>query len=608
MTESLQREDELERLRGELRTAEQRARKLARAHTALKEALESVRRLDDLEALLGHALRAIADQVGVRSASVWIFDADHVAHMLWTILDGRVVRGSESTYARLMKPGVPNAWHQHWLEGVATPAPSVVPVTVHPGLSEEQRAYLLGRGVRRLLRVPMVLGERIVGSFTLHLESDDDPLAEDLELIQTLANQASLAFRVSRLAEEVREAAVTREREEAARQREQAARARAESLARFAEASRHTLERLASSPHLDAFLGQVMTAAVEQFAAIGGGVWEASTDEETRMLVSFEDGQVRSPATSEHPALQNARALASILFAPAKRREILVLDEAGIAAEPNYDGFRDYFSRHGIRTIVSIPMYLREQFRGALSLRFREDRKFAPEEVELAHTFANQAVLAMELTRLSQAARVAAVSEERNRLARDIHDTIAQGLAAIVRQLEGAASASPAAAMQHVAVATEIARDSLVEARRSIRALRPLALEGRTLTDAVRDLLRRTGPLTTARLSLHTAGEATAVPADMEDELFRIVHEALTNAIKHAAARSIDVELSFENQSVRVLVRDDGSGFDASRAGRDTVGLHSMRERAQRVGAALTVASEHGSGTEVLVFWSPEQS
>ena len=414
----------------------------------------------------------------------------------------------------------------------------------------------------------------------------------------------SLAVRLQKLTEGMREAAVTREREQAAKQREQAARARAESLARFGEVSRRTLERLATSPHLDAFLGQVITVAVEQFGAIGGSVWEAMSDGDTRLIVSFEEGELRSAATSRLPPLLDGRSLAAVLFAPEGRKDLMIYDADAFAAGLDDKGLRDDFARHGVRTLVSVPMYLRERFRGALALGLGEDRALTPEEAELARTFANQAVLAMELTRLSQAARVAAVSEERNRLARDIHDTLAQGLAAIVRQLEGAATALPPAAMQHISVATEIARDSLVEARRSIRALRPPALEGRTLEDAVRDLLRRSGPLSPAKISLHTAGEAATIPADVEDELFRIVHEALINAIKHAAARTIDVELSFENASVRVLVRDDGSGFDSARVGLDTVGLHSMLERAQRVGAALTVASEQGSGTEVLVYWS----
>ena len=126
----------------------------------------------------------------------------------------------------------------------------------------------------------------------------------------------SLAVRLQKLTEGMREAAVTQEREQAAKQREQAARARAESLARFGEVSRRTLERLATSPHLDAFLGQVITVAVEQFGAIGGSVWEAMSDGDTRLIVSFEEGELRSAATSRLPPLLDGRSLAAVLSAP----------------------------------------------------------------------------------------------------------------------------------------------------------------------------------------------------------------------------------------------------------------------------------------------------
>ena len=451
----------------------------------------------------------------------------------------------------------------------------------------------LGLGTVHFTSVPIIAHGR-TGVLVAASQRSDFPTIEQRMLLSISANNAALMLQRHQAEESLRE--------------EQAARVRAESLARFAEASRRTLERLATSPDLDAFLDQVMTAAVEQFGAIGGGVWEATDDDGARMIASFEAGELRSPATSQHPALRDAHVLASVLFSAAGRKDINVLDAAKLARDLEKPSFGDYFARYNVRTLIAVPMYLRDIFRGALSLRFSADRVLTPEETELAHTFANQAVLAMELTRLSQAARVAAVSEERNRLARDIHDTLAQSLAAIVRQLESAQSTSPLASARHISLATEIARNSIVDARRSIRALRPPALEGGTLDAAVRDLVQRMGPLSSAKMSFTPIGDYMPIPTEVEDELFRIVHEALTNTIKHAAARVIDVELSFESDSVRVRVRDDGVGFTASRVGRDTVGLHSMRERAQRVGAALTVASELGSGTEVLVYWSASTS
>src|SRR5579883_2930541 len=196
------------RLRARLQAAEQRAAKLAQAAAALRGTLESLRTADDLQALLGHTLKSIADQIGVQSASAWIFDRDLVAHLVWTIQDGRVVRGPESTHANANKPSAPSQWHYDWLRGMGTPKPNVVAVSDHPGLTDEQRAFLAGRGIKALISVPVVLANQLVGSFTLHLRSETYPLDEDLELIQALANQVSLAFHVTRLSDEVRAAAV----------------------------------------------------------------------------------------------------------------------------------------------------------------------------------------------------------------------------------------------------------------------------------------------------------------------------------------------------------------------------------------------------------------
>lgn len=365
---------------------------------------------------------------------------------------------------------------------------------------------------------------------------------------------------------------------------------------------RRTLDRLAANPDVEAFLGHVATVATETLGADSAGVWRADADGRSRLVLMLEDGQVRTPRAGD-PVLAFAEQPTDVAFLPRPRGEMMVRD----VMSPEYDGaeaLRAYLVARGIRTVLTAPMYFGDEFRGALALRFTSERRLNAEETELAHAFANQAVLAMELGRLTTASRAAAVVEERNRLAREIHDTIAQGLAAIVRQLESAAAeGEPAAAMRHVSVATELARESLVEARRSIRALRPSLLEGAALDLALRDLVERAARISLAPVRLRVSGDRRDVPSEVEGELFRVASEAITNAIKHARADAIDVELAFDDESVRVVVRDDGAGFDAERPFGGTVGLSSMRERALRIGAAMTIASEPGCGTEILVYW-----
>ena len=437
----------------------------------------------------------------------------------------------------------------------------------------------------------------MVGMFTLGTEARE-VAAEDRELIQTIANQASLAMRLTRLADDARAAA-------AAKQEEREARLRAESVSRWRSRADRALERVATSPQVDTSLGTVLSEVVRQFGAVGGGVWRAEARGTATMIATVEDGEVRAVGAAEHPASRMGERPIPNAAIP-RRGEICVDDEATIATRPDYAPFREYFARRGIRTVMSIPMFLGDTFRGALTLRFDHGRRLTPEEVELLHTFSNQAVLAMELTRLSYAARDAAVSEERNRLARDIHDTIAQGLAAIVRQLESVQTTPlPAAARRQIFLTAEIARENLVEARRSIRALRPASVDGRTFNAALQDLVQRAQRLSTVDIRFHLTGRQTQVPADIQNELLRIVNEALTNAITHANAGALAVDLSMESGSVCVVVRDDGAGFDPACIV-DGVGLTSMRERAQRISAALTIASEPGVGTEIVVYWAAD--
>jgi signal transduction histidine kinase len=281
-------------------------------------------------------------------------------------------------------------------------------------------------------------------------------------------------------------------------------------------------------------------------------------------------------------------------------------DPRDFATRPEYVRFREYLARTGIQSMLRVPLYLGDAFRGVLMLRFSQARRLCPEEAELATAFANQVVLAIELTRLTESARIAAVSNERSRLARDFHDTLAQGLAGIILHLETAAEICPSPkAKPHIAAATELARESLVEARRSIRALRPAGLDGRTLADALAEVTDRLARRSASRFRVRTQGAPMRLPGDIEAALLRIVSEAVTNAAKHAQAREVEVELTYEHPTVRAAVRDDGIGFDAATEARRNVGLSSMRERAQAIGAALTIASEPRGGTEVLVYWAP---
>ncbi|MER6939704.1 sensor histidine kinase [Nocardioides sp. NPDC127514] len=197
--------------------------------------------------------------------------------------------------------------------------------------------------------------------------------------------------------------------------------------------------------------------------------------------------------------------------------------------------------------------------------------------------------------------RSAGVRDERERLAREIHDTIAQSLAGVVAQLQAAeGSADAQDVRRRVTRATELARTALVEARRSVQDLTPAELADAGLADALSRLVTSWRDDHGVEASFVVVGDATALHSEVEATLLRIAQEALANVAKHASAQRVGVTLTFDDADVILDVRDDGSGFDPTAPRRSSsFGLGMMRERAQRLAGTFTLESAPGAGTAV---------
>jgi signal transduction histidine kinase len=200
-------------------------------------------------------------------------------------------------------------------------------------------------------------------------------------------------------------------------------------------------------------------------------------------------------------------------------------------------------------------------------------------------------------------AREAGAGDERQRMAREIHDTLAQGLTGIITQLEVAQqTAKDAERERRISNATQLARDSLAEARRSVQALRPKALEDSRLPDALAEEAARWSVTSGVTAEVRTTGDAHVLHPEVEVTLLRVAQEALANVAKHAAASRAWITLSYMGDVVTLDVRDDGAGFDPALApDSDTggFGLIAMRQRVQRLAGQLEIESEPGSGTVV---------
>jgi signal transduction histidine kinase len=203
----------------------------------------------------------------------------------------------------------------------------------------------------------------------------------------------------------------------------------------------------------------------------------------------------------------------------------------------------------------------------------------------------------------AEQSRVDAILHERTRIAQDIHDTLAQGFTGILIQLQAAAYApEQEQARIHIGTASDLARQSLHEARRSVRALRPQALESGNLATALKQLVEQVGASSSMNVQFVAHGNPCFLPADIEDHLYRIGQEALTNAIKHSRAAEIKMDLWFEPTQVRLCIQDDGKGFDAKAGFQGNgFGLIGMSERAEQIGGRMSLASSPGHGTSICV-------
>ncbi len=258
------------------------------------------------------------------------------------------------------------------------------------------------------------------------------------------------------------------------------------------------------------------------------------------------------------------------------------------------------------RAALVLPMVCGRDVAGVLVLVERGDgAERSADDLALAEGFASQAAVAIANARLLAQAREAATLEERARLAREIHDTLAQGLTSVVVQLGAAERAlrlAPDQAREHLALAQRMARESLTEARRSVWNLRAAALERGELAHALRALTARpAGTDLASRFEL--IGEPAALPPRAEAALLRVCQEALVNVVKHARARSVLVRLEYGEAAVRLTVQDDGVGFApdvlAARAPAAGAwpgfGLLGMRERLEALGGTLELANAGGA-------------
>jgi PAS domain S-box-containing protein len=448
------------------------------------------------------------------------------------------------------------------------------------------RDRALMNGLRACWSTPIrSLENRVLGTFAMYYREPRSPAPRHQDVIEQITHLASIAIQRKRA-------------EEALRASEQLARGQVEALT-------YSLDVLATAPAPDKFLGQMLSTMGRLLTAQSVILWLLDESDDSLVLRAWAEGTNFAKADPEHPFAKNPlswkqdRGLRDLFFSGVPVVCEDVEHDPDIAPE-----LRKYLNSGGTKKFLRIPTLVGGRVRGFIGIRHGERPSYRPEEIELAQALAHQAMLAIQLNEFAEQSRQAAILEERNRMARDIHDTLAQGFTGVIVQLEAAADAIDCSrrkeANEHLQRAAELARRSLSEARRSVHALRPEALQAGNFWDALQGIVKNT----TAGTALHTRfelrGQLRDLPPVWQENLLHIGQEGLTNALKYAHARNFETRLTSDTKELRLELRDDGDGFEVN-ARHDGFGLAGMRERVEQMGGSLKITSARGKGTKLVV-------
>ena len=268
--------------------------------------------------------------------------------------------------------------------------------------------------------------------------------------------------------------------------------------------------------------------------------------------------------------------------------------------------FRSGQTELGVKTTYSVPIFIDRAYWGAICVDFcRQPRHLTSAELAVFKTAASCIGSAMYRQQIQQDKEQAelAVLNERNRMAREIHDTLAQAFTGISLQLEAAInilSTQPEAAQKRLLQAKALAKEGITEARRSVRALRPETLEFNNLAIALQQLMNNMTNGTGIKTQIIIEGEPE-LASDLEVDLYRIAQEAITNTLRHAQASELTICLMCQTDLVELQIKDDGIGFEPNLVLNNSFGLIGMQERCDRHNGNLLISSDRHRGTEITI-------
>lgn len=376
---------------------------------------------------------------------------------------------------------------------------------------------------------------------------------------------------------------------------------RTQELASLLDSSHLLATTLELKPLLHLILQQVQSIVDYTF-----GMILVVTDNDTTLEYDYANPIDDLRPIGNLPPLDTAQ-LQSILAAG--RRPISVVDVTDDSREAQFFQLTVapclHESATAVRAWLWTPLVVNDRLIGGISLAHAAPNHYAEHHVGLLTTIANQAAVAIENARLYAEARELAALQERQRLARELHDSVTQQLfsaSLIAEVLPQLYQQDQVEGRDYLEDVRRLTRGALAEMRTLLMELRPAALHEATLIDLVRQLAEAFTGRTRVPVEVESAGEPVP-PVDVKIAVYRIAQEALNNIAKHAKALHVHVNLTGAGDTIELQITDDGRGFDRANVRPDRLGLNIMHERAQSIGAAITIGSEVGRGTTIRVVW-----
>jgi PAS domain S-box-containing protein len=381
---------------------------------------------------------------------------------------------------------------------------------------------------------------------------------------------------------------------------------RANQLAKANEVLRRCLDTLADVPELDDFLGQIM-ASISRYLGAALSTLRILNAEQNRLTVELvlKEGRPLSAIEAGFPEAWRS-------VSPEEQHLAVYQDHPTTVTRlldpksPTPPGLREYLIELGIRTGLIMPLTSGGQMHGLLAFYFNDERDFDAEALGIARALATQAGLAIHLTRLARTAKQSGVLEERNRLAGEIHDSLAQIFAGISMQLFASMEALGTEAddsRAYIERANELAHFGLAEARRSALSLRSDIIEDSGLIQALQMLVERSNIPGRLRCNFSSKGfREESLPLPVQQGLLRIAQEAMSNALRHAKPTIISVLLKADPGLVTLEIKDNGPGMDSAHLETaEGLGIANMRDRAKQLNAQLDIRTAIDRGTTVVI-------